>query len=61
MEDLRVTLEKDMEEHELSCLIHEVNTFTSNSYYLECFEGHFYVLRFIIEWEITKKFTIDVL
>ena len=59
LEDLRVTLEKDMEEHELSCLIHEVNTFTSNSYHLECFEGHFYGNHSQVHYRMRNHQKID--
>ena len=42
LEKLQETIEGDFEEHELKCLVQELNNFTKNSKYIECFQGQFY-------------------
>jgi hypothetical protein len=42
LEKLQETIEGDFEEHELECLVRELNNFTKNSKYIECFQGQFY-------------------
>ena len=50
---------KNMEEHELRCLIHELNTFTSNSYYLDSFEGYFYGNHSQVHYRMRNHQKID--
>ena len=42
LDEIKATTEGNFEEHELKCLISELNKLTSTSKYLTYFEGHFY-------------------
>src|SRR3954468_17582221 len=42
LETLQDIIEKDFEEHELKCLVSNLNEFTSTSLHLDFFEGYFY-------------------
>ena len=42
LDEIQATIKRDFEEHELKCLIRELNELTSTSNYLSYFEGHFY-------------------
>ena len=42
MDEIQATIKRDFDEHELKCLIKELNKLTSTSNYLSYFETHFY-------------------